>query len=137
MTNWVEKFFALGGEMVGHGGIDYYRTPDTYAIRIIEVPDRDSGFDDLAGDCFNPEHYESEEAAQIALADFTRRVKELGVWGYVAEFFNGQEWEALDSIWEFVGMDFDDSGYDTDLCRACVEAFESATERNERAAARD
>ena len=49
-----------------------------------------------------------------------------GVWGIVGEYFDGERWRHADSCFGFVGDDWKNSGYDTDIMRATVDASEDA-----------
>jgi hypothetical protein len=44
-----------------------------------------------------------------------------GVWGIVGEYFDGERWQHADSCFGFVGDDWKNSGYDTDIMRATLD----------------
>lgn len=109
-----------------------YETSETWEpgeprVRIVEHPDATADLDNLLGDCFEPRHHpeikpeilERERQAEID------RIERDGVWGYVAEYWDGDQWEHADSIWGFIGGDFDSSGYDTDLMESALDALDA------------
>lgn len=118
-----DKWRAMGGNIIASNECD--DAPGT--VRIVEYPDESCSFDDLAGDTFNPianpdikpHILEREERAEI------ERIKRDGIWGYVAQFWDGAAWQDTDSIWGFVGDDFDDSGCDIDLMGSAMDAYEA------------
>ena len=100
-------------------------------VRIVEHPDEFcSDIDDLLGDSFTPRHnpdikpeiLERERQEQIA------RVERDGIWGYVAEFWDGSAWEHADSIWGFISDDFASSGYEPDLMQSALDALNAGQE---------
>ncbi len=88
--------------------------------RLIRMPDYNYDIEDLKGDCFNPEtcpEIPGEEIREQEL-QFEQRARDEGVWGYEVQRWNseiGGGWEHVDSIWGFIGNDFEGSGHDTDL----------------------
>jgi len=98
-------------------------------VRLDIRPDEDCGFDDLAGDMFNrkanPDIPESRMAKEEK--EYRERIDREGVYGIVGEYFDGEEWVDADSVWGFVGDDWRDSGYDSDIKRATMDALESLT----------
>lgn len=58
---------------------------------------------------------------QQASAEYERAERN-GTWGIIGEFWNGEEWQHVDSIWGFIGDDWKDSGYDVDVKRATLDA---------------
>ena len=54
------------------------------------------------------------------------RAERDGVWGIVGEYRVRDEWEQADSCWGFVGEDWRDSGYDTDIMDETMRAFNKA-----------
>lgn len=103
-------------------------------VRIVEHADEHCDLDDLFGDSFdsqvNPEIkakiLERERAAEID------RIQRDGVWGYVSEYWDGNEWQHADSVWGFIGDDFNGSGYDTDLMCAAMDGLATVQEREAR-----
>lgn len=67
------------------------------------------------GDCF-------EDARDQELA------QEQGLWGIVSERYCAtcDRWTPVDSVWGFIGEDWRDSAYDTDVMEAAIEAVESS-----------
>lgn len=95
--------------------------------RIQQVPDDLQSEDDLFGDTFNPE-VNPEVKPHIMAREKQHeldRVNRDGVWGYVAEVWDGREWQHVDSIFGFIGDDFHGSDADTDLMQACINYFAS------------
>ena len=50
-----------------------------------------------------------------------------GVWGIVGEYFDGEVWQHADSCFGFVGDDWKNSGYDTDIMQATLDAARDAS----------
>lgn len=50
------------------------------------------------------------------------RLERDGAWGIIGEARSSESapWVHVDSVWGFIGDDFKDSLYDTDIMRACV-----------------
>ena len=92
-------------------------------LRIRAIADMHT--DPMDGDMFNPDvntdiprHIlKREEQAE------RDRIDAEGVWGYIAEYWNGREWLQADSIWGFVGDDFTESGHREDLMSAAMDAL--------------
>jgi hypothetical protein len=51
------------------------------------------------------------------------RAEREGVCGVCAQFWNGAEWEEVDSVWGFIGNDWRRSGYDVDLMSSALDAL--------------
>lgn len=104
-------------------------------VRIEGFPDYDCDLDFLLGDTYcpkanpdiKPEILEREREAYID------RINRDGVWGYVSQWYDGEEWHDVGSIWGFVGDDFTGSGYDHDLMEAALDALDAHTSRQARA----
>ena len=62
------------------------------------------------------ERLKEEERKEIA------RANRDGVWGYIAEYFDGKTWNEAWSCWGFVGNDFEGSGYDIDALNMLIDA---------------
>jgi len=114
-----------GGDIVdSYDAGDNWEAGDS-RVRIVAMPDEFRDFDDLAGDCFdpnanpdvNPNRLEREKR------EFIDRIERDGVWGFRAECWNGAEWIETDSIWGFVGDDFIGSCYDDDLIESALVAL--------------
>jgi hypothetical protein len=94
-------------------------------VRFRVVPDTHFDCEDLKGDMFNttrntdidPEVLAQEEKA------FEERVYYDGVWGIVTEYSEGGLWTFADSVWGFVGNDWQGSGYDEDLKKSAIIAL--------------
>jgi hypothetical protein len=46
-----------------------------------------------------------------------------GVYGIVGEFFDGEHWVQVDSVWGIFGNDLADNGYDVDIKQATIDAY--------------
>ena len=80
-------------------------------VRLRVVPDELCSFEDLEGDCFE---------------EFIAKLNQEGVWGIVGEYFDGEVWQHADSCFGFVGDDWKNSGYDTDIMQATLDAARDA-----------
>lgn len=91
---------------------------DNNLVKFEVVPD-EMGYslDDLAGDCFNPKANPdiNPQTLKKQEKEFIERVNREGVNGIVGKYWNGEEWEVADSVWGFVGDDWENSGYDIDV----------------------
>jgi hypothetical protein len=100
-------------------------------IRIAKVKDDFCSIDDLAGDMFNPDVNDDISPAILKKQrrSFVARVNRSGVWGAVAETWNGREWDdesaGHNSIFGFVGNDFIGSGYELQLLQEALERYEA------------
>ena len=112
--------------------------PDDHAydnghVRIVCYMDQGC-YDDLLGDSYDPRH--NPEIKPEILANKRQleidRIDNDGVWGYVAEFWAGDDWEQIDSIWGFVGNDFETSGYAPDMMRAALDELNACQEEEAR-----
>jgi hypothetical protein len=84
--------------------------------RILECIDESYDFDDLCGDTFNSALNPEIPSDQMEreLREFTDKVNNEGVYGYVLEQWNpavGVGWEHQDSCWGFVGRHRDENHY--------------------------
>lgn len=111
------------GDVVGEDGRRPCYTPRRGDVRLRIVGDDCVDLGNLFGDTFNPDvntdipasRLERERSAEI------ERVNRDGVWGVIGEFFDGEEWQHADSCFGFIGEDWKDSGYDTDIMRSALE----------------
>ena len=96
-------------------------------VRIERDPDQWADLDDVLGDTFNPDANPDVKPHVMAREKQHEldRIERDGVWGYIAEHWNGREWVEDESIWGMVGDDFDGSDYDLDLMRAAIDGAES------------
>ena len=124
----LKAFEEMGGYMCAE-----YEAPEspeqsslyTGQLRILQIPDEHMSFDDLTGDTYNadvnpdvPKHVmDKQRQAEID------RIDSEGVYGHRAEYWDGSEWIETDSIWGFVGDDFQSSGYDGDLMSSAMEGL--------------
>jgi hypothetical protein len=102
-------------------------TAELGSVRLRVVPDDSVDLDDLFGDTFN--HAVNDDIRPEVLDKQRReevdRVERDGVWGVIGEYWNGEEWERVDSCFGFVGDDWRDSGYDIDIMRATLDKMKS------------
>ena len=99
-------------------------------VALARVPDHDSTFEDLVGDCYcpvanhniNPNVLNKQERAE------RERILSEGVWGYEAFYCVDQQGPTnmTDSIWGFLGDDFWESGYGGDLKESALDALADA-----------
>jgi hypothetical protein len=92
-------------------------------VRLRVVPDEMCSLEDLEGDCFNSQANPDIPASRLQRdrEDFIAKVNRDGVWGIIGEYFDGEVWKHADSCFEFVGDDWKNSGYDTDIMRATLD----------------
>jgi len=97
-------------------------------VRLRLVPDEATSVEDLEGDCFSPKANPNVPASRLERdrEEFIAKVSREGVWGIVGEYFDGEVWQHADSCFGFVGDDWKDSGYDTDIMRATLNAARDA-----------
>lgn len=67
--------------------------------------------------------FEPWDAPARYLEEQRQRADRDGMWGVEAEFWDGSEWETVDSVWGFIGEDWRGSGYDIDLMSAALDAL--------------
>lgn len=98
-------------------------------VRLRTADDPHSTVEDLAGDMFNPKYdgltpsqRERERKA------FVERVRDEGATCLIGEYFDGDDWQHADSCWGFIGDDWKDSGYDVDIMRATLSAYDAHAE---------
>lgn len=105
--------YALTAARTQH---QWQRLEDAGLARLLVIPD---DHPDLSWLNDAPPHY--RRAA-------TRRVEQDGVWGIVGQYRHAPdgEWRPVDSCFGFVGDDYRDSGYDTDIKHATITAFKDA-----------
>ena len=116
---------ALGGKFVYDASRRAHE--ESQFVRLSIVPD-DSGmsFEDLTGDTFNAEAHPDipQERMDRERKEEMDRINREGVYGVVGEYWNGEEWEHVDSCWGFVGDDWKESGYDVDIMSATIKAYQ-------------
>jgi hypothetical protein len=111
----------MNGDVVGEHERQHDATRGNVRLRIVadECVDLDNLFGDTYSHKANPDIPESRlERERKQEID---RVNRDGVWGVVGEFFDGEAWQHADSCWGFVGEDWKDSGYDTDIMHSTLE----------------
>lgn len=72
------------------------------------------------------EDSDDPDATPAQRAEMHDRIDRDGAWGLIGEYRQGDEWIVADSVWGFVGNDYEDSLYDTDIMRATIEAYEAS-----------
>lgn len=94
-------------------------------VRLILEPDESYSLDNLKGDTYNravnPDIPESRMAREES--EFEERVERDGVWTLVGQYWDGETWQHADSCCGFVGDDWKDSGYDTDIMNTTLTAW--------------
>jgi len=97
-------------------------------VRLRVVPDEMCSLEDLEGDCFNPKANPDIPASKLQRdrEEFIAKLNQEGVWGIIGEYFDGEVWQHADSCFGFVGDDWKNSGYDTDIMRATLDAATDA-----------
>ena len=97
-------------------------------VRIVSEPSPDL-YDDSYIDTWTDVSQAKREQARKEL---WARIERDGVWMYASEFWDEeiQDWKSADAIGDFVGNEFRDSGYDTDLREAAIEAYEESLFRS-------
>lgn len=115
-----------GGEIVSEYEASDAWEPGDSRVRIVEMPDYCADMDDLKGDCFNPDVNSDINPNRLSREEreFEDKVRQEGVWGYRAEYWNGMEWIETDSIFGFVSDDFIGSNYDDDLIESALDALD-------------
>ena len=94
-------------------------------VRIVEIADIHVSMDDLKGDCYNPKVCDiNPNRLKREEREFEERVAREGVWGYRAEVWDGTDWIETDSIYGFVGNDFNESCYDDDLMESALDRLD-------------
>jgi hypothetical protein len=101
-------------------------------VRMEVKPDDTADIDDLKGDVYNAAVNTDIPAAKLAAEEkqFEERVNQDGVWGIIGEYRLSADhiWHNADSVWGFVGDDYKDTGYDTDVMAATISALRAARE---------
>lgn len=120
-----EAWAKLGGVIMG----EHTYNPVTPTVRLVIKADEVSGVDLPCCDSDTYSHSANPEIPESVLKREHEaeheRINRDGIWGVVGEYWNGEEWIHADSCWGFVGEDWKDSGYDLDIMRATLEAFEA------------
>jgi hypothetical protein len=84
--------------------------PYAGCVRLVLRPDSDCDPTDFDG-------------SERDLKEARERANRDGCCGVEAQFWDGAEWQAVDSVWGFIGSDWRGSGYDVDLMNAALEAL--------------
>jgi hypothetical protein len=75
-----------------------------------------------------PDHspYEHGDMGPKFEAETNARIERDGLWGIIAEYRcpHCGAWTVADAVWGFVGLDWLDSGYDTDVKQSAIDALE-------------
>lgn len=109
-------------------GINILRATAAHTLglfRIVLVEDDHFNFEDLCGDCYNPEANPDIEVTTLARQKraFRARVNSQGVYGAVLQVraMPTAEWINIESLWGLVGMDFVGSGYEGEFVHQANE----------------
>lgn len=122
-----ERWRSLGGETLDSYAADLDYQDGEPRVRIVYHPDDHWDKDDLAGDCYNPSVNPdiNPNILKRQQREYFELIDSEGVYGYIAQFWGGDDWIDTDSIWGFVGFDsFKDSGYDIDLMQSAMDALD-------------
>lgn len=115
-----EAWDELDGEIVNEFVSD---EPGTVRLKIVaEQEIYDDSFIDTWDDSLTTVGYTqmTKEQYRSWLHD---KIERDGVWGMIGEFWNGQEWEHADSCFGFIGEEWRNSGYDSDIMQAAIDAY--------------
>jgi hypothetical protein len=116
------------GHVIGDGERVPCYEPAFRDVRLRIVADDCCDLENLLGDTYNPKvntdipesRLERERQQEID------RINRDGVWGVIGEYFDGEQWEHVDSCFGFVGQDWKDSGYDVDIMASTMDAARKA-----------
>jgi len=124
MTTLAREYARLRRQgFSAHIALDYARTAEEWdaleygEVRLLAEPDDSADFADLIGD-----------APESVVKSETKRADRDGVWGIVGQYLDPAtgEWVTADSVWGFIGDDWQDSGYDYSVKRATLDAWARA-----------
>ena len=92
-------------------------------LRLRVEPDDSPDLSFLEQDC-----YQDTREGRALAKQMRETAQRDGVWGIVGEYRLSKEdcWHVADSVWGFVGDDWKDSGYDTDVMATTIAAFREA-----------
>ena len=80
------------------------------SVRLRIVPDEFADLDSLLGGMFDPEvvgrYPGGARRLEKEKQDYIEKIEQDGVWGIIAEYWNGESWQETDSCWGFVGNDW-------------------------------
>ena len=98
----------------------------SYALQCAKTAAR---FADLEGEDrvrfrVEPDHMPFEHGDMGDEKETNERIDRDGLWGIVSERRCSKcgSWHHVDSVWGFIGEDWRDSGYDTDVMQAAIDA---------------
>lgn len=107
-------------------------------VRLRVEYQEDGCIDDLVGDMFNPKYDGlTNSQREREYKAFVARVNDEGVFGLTGEYFDGDDWQHAASCWGFIGGDWRDSGYESDIMHATLEAHAKHCEALARDAERE
>jgi len=99
-------------------------------ISIGRDEDDHCSFDDLAGDCFNPDANPDIDPAKLKREEnaYKAKIRRSGVWGYRSSYWTGRSWEDSEglehsAICGFVGFEFFGSGYELQVMEEALDAY--------------
>src|SRR5262245_235559 len=88
--------------------------PEIGSVRLRFAPDESPDHSWLEQDCYSDRYR----------ADMRDTIDRDGVWGCIGEYFDGEDWQAADSVWGFVGQDA--HGYTPDIKAETLQAAHGA-----------
>lgn len=95
-------------------------------VRLQIEPDDSADIDFLMGDSFDPEVNPEINPSKLSKEKeaFINRLDRDGVWGIVGQYKCKAcgHWLTADSVWGFVGDDWQESGYDLDVKASTLDA---------------
>jgi len=97
-------------------------------VRLTTEPDDVYTWEDIKGDTYDPIVNDDIDPAELRRQEQAelQRMQQDGVYGLVGEFNLHGSWHRADSIWGFIGNDWQGSGYDDDIRNATVRALRDA-----------
>lgn len=78
-------------------------------------------------DCPDLSYLDQDCFAKDRAHEYARANRD-GVVGIVGQYWDGSKWRIADSVWGFIGDDWRNSGYDTDVMCATLDAALAATD---------
>jgi hypothetical protein len=128
-TAWLDTY---GGSVRYQGHDETERHKDELVRLLVSPDDFTDQIGDFDCDCGRSPNPDTSDARifpglcpdQIAEI---RRADALGVVGIVGQAYVGGEWETVDSVWGFIGDDWDQSGYDADIMRGAMARADHET----------
>lgn len=99
-------------------------------IKVEAQPDTTWRYEDLSGDVFNPDVNNDICPKELKRQErnFKARIHRAGVWFVESSYWTGRDWESIEGISDnaisgFVGSDFFGSGYEYQLLKSALDAY--------------